>query len=115
MERLFVKKQYLQQLLHSILVLALLFIFMALFSRGVKANLKVLFKMGGGGASVKRSRYQGGTRLHDCFYDGAADGRALRIGLLCQPNPERKERSETFENEIIQHVNYTDISPMFFL
>lgn len=28
---------------------------------------------------------------------------------------ERKERSETFENEIIQYVNYTDILPMFFL
>lgn len=48
--------------------------------RGVKANLKVLFKGGGWGgergkkASVKRSRYRG---ARDCFYDGAADGRAL--------------------------------------
>lgn len=63
-------------------------------------------------ASVKRQSYQG---AHDCFYDGAADGRELWIGLLWQPNRERKERSEIFENEIIQHVNYTDISTMFFL
>lgn len=56
------------------------------------------------------------TRGHTTvFLMGVADGSAVRIGLLCQPNHERKERSETFENEIIQYVNYTDILPMFFL
>lgn len=63
-------------------------------------------------ASVRRSRYRGAQRS---FYDRSAHRSALWIGLLCQPNRERKERSETFENEIIQHVNYTDILPMFFL
>lgn len=72
--------------------------------------------MGGKGERGKKpvlkDRYQG---AHDCFHDGTADGRELWIGLFWQPNRERMERSEIFENEIIQHVNYTDISTMFFL
>lgn len=81
--------------------------------RDVKTSFKVLLKCREGlyVPSAKGSKYYE-TSNYFCVVDGDTLGIVLFYSTQAK---ERKERSETFENEIIQHVNYTDILPMFFL